>query len=708
MENNELLIPIEIEDEVPDYSFKSKDELIKEYGLLPYNIFLYNKRNEENLTRYQFSKKLNISYFRYSYIEKGVFKPTKKEIEKISNYLNLDYSIYLEGLASYPIGLTVKEENPKKRYKLKTKPFRITLIVLFLISFLIYFVSRIYNQNITAITKGRLDKDYIELVDGIKQSDDYTYTMSSSFTRPMILKRIDKEYISVTGEYQDLPFQLDFTYTIYETDYRITYKTSVKNMDSHSIPISVTYVDYTTYDTFFSEYKYTNENGFKRDSLYDNTTKAIKDITIIERIDSNILNFYDRIEKLINDKLNIQISIKEDILTKVVPIMEESNYLGSLALLSFLISLIVLVISSILLTYSFVSGKDKHSDKLLSEVDYEENILDCYTQKKEVPKDIRIGPFIPEVIYQIIGGIFLVGSIIFSIVYAILTFIGKGAMFSNMGLNSAMTLLVTGIFIMLFVDFDIYLNDRRVLRNVFIYGIIFFFIYNIQVLVINALNQIALSALAIDLLNVRLPNYFGSISLYFLIMLFLFTNPKWANTKRKLIIYRLSSIIPIIIIIVTTIISIGYKNFGWNLNTDFLYLVDTAKPQISILVISYLVGLYFLRKFYKKRYDVNNAVRFFNGNRFLLCKNVLLLLITILISIMELIFANIPTLHRIGLGLYPTFFWLGILLLFHRPNLGKRKRATERATLVFNTVLFGTLYILIAILLISGILLIII
>ena len=65
--------------------------------------------------------------------------------------------------------------------------------------------------------------------------------------------------------------------------------------------------------------------------------------------------------------------------------------------------------------------------------------------------------------------------------------------------------------------------------------------------------------MAIEKFNIRLPNYFGSIALYFMILLFLFTNPKFANTKRKLYIYRACAIIPILFIMITTTVSIGYS-----------------------------------------------------------------------------------------------------------------------------------------------------
>ena len=36
--------------------------------------------------------------------------------------------------------------------------------------------------------------------------------------------------------------------------------------------------------------------------------------------------------------------------------------------------------------------------------------------KKEVKKDIRIGPMVPEWVYQIVGGIFTIASIVISLI----------------------------------------------------------------------------------------------------------------------------------------------------------------------------------------------------------------------------------------------------------------------------------------------------
>lgn len=698
MEDNELLIPLEIENEVPDNAFGTSEEIIRDYGYLPYNQFLYDKRKEKDMSRYQFSKMIGLHYYRYVLIEKGHTKPKNKEIELISKALDVDYSQYLNGIASYPSGLMAEDDGEPKKRIIRTKAFRLTMIILLLFFISTYFISRIYNSNINSFSEIQLKDNYKSLIEEVSKSEEFTYTLTGTFKRPMIFERKDKEYISIIGEYDLHPFNLDFNYTIYEEDYRITYNTSISKMDINSITIKTTYVDYKTYDEAKGTFIYKKNDGYELQELFESgTNNKISDSLILERLNNYINNFNNEIETTINNSLGIKISIENDILNDIVPIMKKINKVGYISLLIYLISLVNIAISAVLLTYSFIGGKQKHSEYLLSELDYEDKILDEFSETKAVPKDIKIGPVIPERLFQVVGGIFTTLSIAMSLVYFILNVLGKANTFSTVGLNSLLTLLSSGIFIMLFIDFDIYLNDRRVLRNVIIYAIIFFFIYNIQVLVIDYLSQISLGLLAIEKFNIRLPNYFGSFSCYFLLLTFLFTNPRWANTKKRLYIYRHCALIPVTILFTTTVISMGYKSWGWHLPNSLLYLVDTARPQFSLMVVAYLIGLFILRTRFKMLYDVKNAVRCFNGNRYLLYKNILAFSIAVVISFLEIIFMNNPAANEIGLGLYPTFFIFGLLLLFYRPNIGKRKPRTERATLVLNTILFGSLYIIVAI-----------
>ena len=104
---------------------------------ISYNFYLYKKRLMMKMKRRKFAKMLGISPFRYRLIENGYIKPSKKDIEKISKYFEIDYSFYCESTRSYPTEL-----NHKKFMKLTNflyhmftkKKVRITFLVLFLLS----------------------------------------------------------------------------------------------------------------------------------------------------------------------------------------------------------------------------------------------------------------------------------------------------------------------------------------------------------------------------------------------------------------------------------------------------------------------------------------------------------------------------------------------------------------------------------------------
>ena len=106
-------------------------------------------------------------------------------------------------------------------------------------------------------------------------------------------------------------------------------------------------------------------------------------------------------------------------------------------------------------------------------------------------------------------------------------------------------------------------------------------------------------------------------------MLFLFNNPKWANTTKRLITFRLLSLIPVTLIIITTILNYVSKMNNWNIPLWFAYLINTGRPQISILCILYLFGLYILRVAFKLRYGTDNCKKYFNGNRYMIYKKTL-------------------------------------------------------------------------------------
>lgn len=667
---------------------------------ISYNIFLYNKRIELNLSTKEFAKMLHINSVYYDLIEKGYLKPTVKTTNKISDALGIDFSTYLDGIRSYPTPIPKKIEGKRDRLVLK-KNVRILWVILTFCFFSLFLGTLIASLSVKNKQETYLPRTYQRLVNGVRDNGELTHSLTGSFNRPEIY---EKDYgglfVSIIGDYnKQNPFALTMQYTEYKDDFRITYSLDISKQNNDHLDIQATYVDYQTYDIYTKTYSYYSKTNYVSTKTLNYLKEPYEDAKIDSIFDTYYLNFEDSINNLVFNHLYMNLSLENDILQDLIPIKDTlEKTLASLNAV-YLFSVIAFGISAIILVYAFLYGKRKYGAFILEPLDFERKVLLVHKGKKKPPKDILFGPFIPETIYQVIGAILTFLASIFVFVEIGLHVAGKENIISGSSLNSLITILVTGTIFLFFVDFDSFIGDRRSIRFVFLYAILFFVVLNVQIVIINSINGFAIGKLFLSQYKIILPNYLGSISMYFLIMVFLFTNPKIANTKKKLIIYRSLSIIPILFLITSHLLESLNTIYNYDFNTTLQYVLTGHRPQITILVILYLVGLYFIRLIFKKRYGKEACKSIFNGNRYLIIKNVYAFAITCIISIVEGILYNNTLAHSFGLGLYPRFILLGAILLFYRPHIGIRKNGSERLTFVSHTVFFAMVYIVIALIL---------
>ena len=672
-------------------------ELNDEYD--SYNTHLYNKRLELKLSRKNFAKKLHINPFYYRLMEKGYFKPTIKMIDKISDFLNEDFSVYLDGIKSYPHQLPRKIEPKRDRLVLKRKT-RITWITLTIIFFLTFLSTLISSVVLSVNTKSLLPSNYQIIIDGIRESKEQTNSLTGSFTRPEIFKKSDDgSYISLIGDYSSQePFYLDMNYTEYKTDYRTTAILKMRSQDNY-LKIYLTYVNYTTYDMYTREYEYYSKTNYTAGVIVNSMLEEVNDSSLNEKFNNHLNLFEDKICDFIYETFGITYSFEKDLINDLLPI--KTNIERTKAALSsvYLVFIVLFGISAMITVYSFIYGKRKYGAFVISPSDYERKVLLLHTESNNVPNDFQFGPIIPEIIYQIFGVILTSLASIFVFVEIGLHIAGKENIISGSGLNSLITLLVSGTIFLFFIDFDSFLGDRKAIRYSLLYAILFFVVLNVQIVIINAINQVSIGKLFLSQYQIVLPNYFGSIAMYFLLTVFLFAYPKICNTKRKLIIFRLCSLFPIAFLITAHLLESLNNIYHFDFNTTWQYVLTGHRPQITILIILYLVGLFFIRFFIKKKYGTKASEVLFNGNRYLVIKNLLAFGITCLISFFEGLLFNITLAHSFGLGLYPRFIILGALLLFYRPHLGIRKARADRLTFITHTITFAIVYVLIAIIL---------
>lgn len=106
--------------------------------VMSYNEYLYNKRKEMKMSKRTFAKFLRVPLLFYRYYENGYVKPSKKSIKKISEALNIDYSIYLQGISSYPKELDEIESRFVRWYRhllsKKITKYILLITILFLVS----------------------------------------------------------------------------------------------------------------------------------------------------------------------------------------------------------------------------------------------------------------------------------------------------------------------------------------------------------------------------------------------------------------------------------------------------------------------------------------------------------------------------------------------------------------------------------------------
>ncbi len=632
-----------------------------------YNKFLYDKRKEAGFSRRKMARQLKIPYIIYIMIENGYIKPTKRMVKKISNYYDIDYSIYLEGEASYP------EELPDKPQGKASKLFfnimgklwlRIILIVLSLIFLVSWVYNKVENDKYSENQEIFYSEELRTFNNTLKEKGSVKFSIFNELMSPQISR-----FIKI-NENEELLFELSSSYkNTLKLNLQITYWTDDYRFLLNSDDINDNKVSYLVEFKAYND-KYVSCSDY---FTYDELLKQ-KDGTCPYSAFINIdktYNFAEQFDILVKEKLGYTNSFSKDIFPKYVE--ETTNFENYISKVSFreMMSLFIAAILIFMALYSLEYGNKNNLEKEFSHSDALLFLNEPANIKK---KDMKFMPFIPEKIFQIFA------IILIAIGATRLQVLGMlSSDFNQEGFNISarfLSIQMLGIFILSFIKFDLFLDDKRVLRNVSLYPLIFFIVYYIETyLLIGIKND---NSLVGNMLNIAFPNPFFSTSCYFTIMFFLFYTPQKINTKKKLIIFRLCSIIPILYIFASFFIYYSDVIFGAQISNLWIknFFLGQRLP-LSILAISYLVSIFFLRLYYKKKYGEENANRYFMGNRYLFKKNIITAIIVIIIWIFEMIFRNNTVLNKMGIGLNELLIIILPFILFYHPHKGPRNKTLD-------------------------------
>ncbi len=646
-----------------------------------YNYRLYEVRTGLNFSRRKMAKALRISTFYYRLLENGYLKPNKKAIEKISSFLGEDYSVYLQGEASNPADLPEKEGKLAGfLYKIAGKIWvRIIFIVLTLGCLGITISGFVVESRVQYSQEDYYDASYIAFANEVREKGSSHVTILDSF----IVPEIDANYIDEdTGEYKyieiighkedDRYLSLRFRAIYRNAEARLTASISEAYFGEGiaSVSFDITYYDHKK-GRDFANFTLYNDKDPENLIPRDNPDSAYN-LAVIKA--GKILKDF---ETLIDDKMTSTLKVPE-----LLSMQKEANLkMAGISAYGLLASLLGFILTGVFLfatIFVFLYGKGKEMKEIRFAPDKpHETIFE--EGRKPLKKDIRFSPFIPETILELFGIGLLFLAIIVRLSGYVFGFFGSislGTYLNSEGANQAMGMFILGLFLLYFLDFDIFLEDRRVIRNIFLYGIIFICLYFLEATLMSGFSDGSVIGNLTTL--IPLPNMFSSISCYFMITFFLFYTPKVMNTKTKLIVFRCLAILPIAWIIVSWII---YKGngvfFNLNLNVWGLFIFNGERLPFSVLAISYLVLLYFLRLFYEHRYGKNNAQIYFNSNRFLWQKNILTAIIILLVALTEFLLRDNQTAIKMDIGSYWQLWVLAPILLFYHPHKGPRNKGVD-------------------------------
>lgn len=644
-----------------------------------YNYFLYETRKKRDISRLKFARFLGIGLTRYRMIENGYLKPNAEDVKKISAALEIDYSQYLEGESSYPTEIPEKEQRALSRFLynlLGKKWLRITLGAL---SFL-FIGAFAFGLSAERYVSNHSEQYYAESVirfnQALQEKGKTNISLAGELTYPQIsAKTVDDEentekLVQISGSYTANNYDFRFKEFYWTDTYRLEFSfTNVSNGGSDY------YLHYFDYETSIDYMGIATVGDTISVYIFLDEAPAFVEAGIKAYLEANDIN--DDFNNLIHDQLSLDYDFRDEVVT---PLKEgnEKIYRKSLIYWSiYIIGLVFGILSLFGTAFALIYGQSDKEQKIFHHGD---ELIIGSRSAKPFKNDFRFFPFLPETLIEIIG-ILLVAFGSLRVIMLATSLVEYSSDVVAASTGELLSIQMLGMFLLYFVDFDLFMDDRRVLRNIVLYALMFLGIYFVEASVLTGIRDSkSLIANFVRLLNV--PNPFGSVCCYFSLMAFLFFTPKRIKTKRGLILYRCLAVLPIAYTITAWFIFHGDYFFKWDMsNLWFRYFFDSERLPFSILAIAYLVGLFFLRLFFKLKYGEEGAQRYFHGNRFLLLKNAWACLVVLAVWIIELRFSGNASLHKIGIGNNVGLIILIPFLFFYHPHKGPRNLPVDYTTL---------------------------
>jgi len=685
---------------------------MKEY--IGINQKLKAKRRELEYSSKEASVLLHISRFKLLSIENGFIYPKKKEIDRFIKVYKLDESFFEDEL-KYPTFKKKIEKEKKDRFKfLYKKRFLTFCLCLLVLSIPGIIVSTVYNTYPITHATNIYTKELINFQKkhtSIKESSQYdpikfdymnTVTNSNNPSREINLK--------ITG-YQEEANIADFTFTTEEIDTTRIGKFSYTSLISYFIAeASFKNNDYLYNAVLaFRKGRVDFISGSRKENIYGNLVYI--DINNDENkwVRDEFTSIHNKNEIAINSLLSDPskynssydfMSLGVDICNGNVICMDcmVGGYIGTI------ISSLILILFTPVTIASFILIIKKKKKVKLEEK--KEEIIDVpinENKKEDIkPNNLKIPLIFRETLIRIIGlvTLFLCS---FTLYFLLGTTFGT---FKIMSIQDAYklqrygaALIVIPLILLFFtkLDFMQKKSGKELARSCFMFFILGVAYYIAEVLLIVDVSQgnDLLSVIGTIFSNFLPGNIFFGIGIFQLFTLFLFSTPKWCNTKNKITFFRFLALLPFLYTLISILYPIAVSYWGltpWSIWLRYLLFNKSFVTLIFAFLFTFTIFLY--EKHIKKKYK-DNIDLYMNGRRYMFNKNIITCCIILFIAILDFTVGYFNIENPLKLGGNWILIVLIPFILFYHHTIGKRNKTWDLTYSVLYAFAYGSSYILI-------------
>lgn len=356
----------------------------------------------------------------------------------------------------------------------------------------------------------------------------------------------------------------------------------------------------------------------------------------------------------------------------------------------------ILFVSNLLFSF-WASAKPKKEKKeevyVVHRVEYTEAVY------RQIPNDSNFSPFLPEFSLRILGLLVILLSSIGMIwvTDATINYGASAAAKATQFNNVVSNILVAGTTLLFFIKLDVFhkKTNRELIENIltlFFAGLMFYvaeiLVYFYLITGGNLFTEVA------KLFTSLIPgNIVWNLMFYSLLFLFLFTIPdKIANKPHKLLLWRLCSVIPTFILLLSFVYEMFLKKYiSAPYYISFIFFSKGA--VMSAFAILYLYSLFFLQQYIKLKYGEAAIETYLNSRRYAIGKNAIASIVIVVLVLIDLFFRYKMPINSMNLGNNWPIILLIPFIMLYRPHIGKRNGTWDLSYTVMYVIFLAGGYI---------------